>query len=72
MNQEAPNEHMQCTNAASIVWWLVAALSLYFLPFIAIAIDEKVLKTFWFSDHLPDWCGEVFRTIYPFYKLLGP
>ena len=53
------------------VWskWLMVALIIYILPFVAIAIDEEVLKTFWFSHHLPDKVGDVLRAIYPFYRL---
>lgn len=55
----------------SFVWWFVGAVALYFLPFIVITIDEKLLKTFWFSHHLPAWAGDVLRTIYPFYRLFN-
>lgn len=52
------------------LWMCLAfALVIYLLPFVAIAIDERVLKTYWFSHHLPNQAGEVFHALYPFYKL---
>ena len=52
-------------------WWAVAVLGLYFLPFIVIMIDERVLRTYWFSSHLPPWAGDAVRAIYPFHKLFS-
>lgn len=42
---------------------------IYLLPFIAVMVDETVLHTHWFYNHLPAWVGEVLRAMYPFYKL---
>jgi hypothetical protein len=50
--------------------WLLIALVVYFIPFVAIVVDEGILHTFWFSSHFPKGLGDVFRTIYPFHKLL--
>ena len=53
-------------------WWVAAVLMIYALPFIVVMIDEKVLKTYWLYHHLSnelsDKVGDVFKTIYPFYK----
>ena len=49
-----------------LAWGLVVALCLYPLPLAAVYMDEAVLKTFWFSHHLPHWVGDVLRTMYPF------
>src|SRR5690349_1697116 len=55
------------------VWWqwLIVAFIIYILPFIAIAIDEGALKTFWFSSHLPHEAGDLVRSLYPFYKFFN-
>lgn len=45
---------------------------MYLLPFVAVTIDERVLKTFWFSRHLPSEVGDVMRVIYyPLIRLFG-
>jgi hypothetical protein len=51
-------------------WWMAAVLIIYALPFMAVMIDEKVLKTYWLYHHLPlsDGAADVLRTIYPFYR----
>ena len=49
---------------------LLTVLGLYLVPFIVIVIDEKLLGTNWYYEHLPEWAVEVLRTIYPFYRLL--
>ena len=59
------------SGAGALLWWFIGAAGLYFLPFFAITIDEKLLKTFWFAHHLPAWVGEVMRTIYPFYRFFN-
>jgi hypothetical protein len=51
-----------------VLTWLAVV---YMLPFASVAIDEYLLETYWFSDHMPSGFNEAMRTIYPFYKLLN-
>lgn len=53
-----------------VVWLFVAALIVYILFFVAVIIDERYLKTFWFSSNTPTWVSEVVRTLYPFWIFL--
>jgi hypothetical protein len=47
-------------------YWMIP-FAIYIVPFVAIIIDERVLKTFWFLHHMPSGTGEVLRAMYPFY-----
>jgi hypothetical protein len=58
--------------AAIIALGAIAVLLIYFGPFVAILIDEAVLQTYFFSQHLPPWMEGVVRIVYwPVLKLLG-
>ena len=37
---------------------------IYFVPIIAILVDELVFGTFYFSQNSPEWVEDVVRTIY--------
>ncbi|MDD5349850.1 MAG: hypothetical protein PHQ12_06530 [Chthoniobacteraceae bacterium] len=55
-------------NAGTYVSWAVA---IYFVPFIAVVLDELVLKTRWCAQHLPSKGGEIFSiAYYPFVQLV--
>jgi hypothetical protein len=50
--------------------WLLAILIIYLLPYVAVLIDEVILKTFWFSHHLSYEVVKVFSVFYyPLIKL---
>lgn len=36
-----------------------------------VMIDERILKTFWFSHHSPEWMSDFMRAIYPFWKVFA-
>ena len=47
-------------------------LGIYLLPFVAVLLDEMVFKSRWFSSHLPDWFGKLFRAMYfPLIKIIN-
>jgi len=72
MNPETPQGDKRTHSSGGTFWcWFLGALALYLIPFMAVMIDERVLKTFWFSQALPKWVGDFMRTIYPFWKLLN-
>jgi hypothetical protein len=52
------------------VWaTIIALLILYFLPLLAVVVDELVLGTFWFAGLFSgDKLREVFFTVYPFLR----
>jgi len=47
---------------------LLGALFLYLLPMAAVAVDELVLKTYWFAGESPSWVKHCLEFIYPFWK----
>ncbi|MCA9171399.1 MAG: hypothetical protein KDB23_27205 [Planctomycetales bacterium] len=69
MNHVTRNEDRQGGDGWSIPCGIVAVLGFYLGTFVVIAVDELFLKTYWLSNHLPQWVGEVARMIYPFYVL---
>jgi hypothetical protein len=50
--------------AGVVVSSILMLLALYFVPFVAVLIDEAVLRTYWFSANAPQWMEDVFRTVY--------
>ena len=64
-------EGKRATLARSLLWWMFVALLIYFLPFIALTVDEVVLHTNWFSKYLPAWFGDVMRAVYPFSRIFA-
>ena len=44
----------------------VLLLVIYILPLFAVAVDEFVLRTFWFVKNFPDGSREMFFKVYPF------
>ncbi|HEY4416830.1 MAG TPA: hypothetical protein VGO57_14155 [Verrucomicrobiae bacterium] len=63
-------DHSNDDGSRATPWWhwLVAAVFIYLLPYIAVVIDERVLKTYWLARHLPHEFGDIARGLYPFYK----
>ena len=70
MNQKPDDDAGDGSRGPGWQWWVAAAVIIYLLPFIAVMIDERVLKTYWFYHHLPLSGGAVdmLRAIYPFYR----
>jgi len=48
--------------------WLLCAVLAYLLPMLAVVVDEKILKTFWFAGNSPGWVKDLLGFIYPFWK----
>ncbi len=72
VNQNSSSGGRKATSAArSFLWWMSVALLIYLLPFIVLTMDEVILHTNWFSKHLPAWCGDVMRGLYPFSRIFG-
>jgi hypothetical protein len=49
---------------------IMAAIFLYLLPLVAVAIDEIVLKTYWIVGNFPDGSRSLFFDVYPFLRFL--
>lgn len=57
-------------SSTATLWWCVAGLGVYLMPFALVFFDEVVFKTYWLSKNLPSEVGEWLRRMYPFYVLL--
>jgi hypothetical protein len=66
MNQEAPIDAAQGRHGSPVAAIVILLLVLYLLPLLAVAIDEFVLRTFWFVRTFPDGSRSVFFKVYPF------
>ncbi len=72
VNQEArPDNPQTHSGGSSLLWWVVGAAAIYVVPFVMVMIDERILKTFWFSHHSPEWMSDFMRAIYPFWKVFA-
>jgi hypothetical protein len=66
MNQESTTDAAQSRHGSPVAAIVVLLLVLYVLPLIAVAIDEFVLRTFWFVKNFPVGSREMFFKVYPF------
>ena len=71
MNQRAEADDNQAAQSDGLILWICGFIGIYLLPFIAVLVDEKILKTYWFAAHLSNGTEHVFRAMYPFYKLFN-
>lgn len=55
----------------SLLKWGSVVVAVYLLPLLLIVVDEFVLRSNWFSRHLPPFFGDLFRALYPFMRILG-
>lgn len=50
----------------------IGILAVYLVPFVAVLLDEVVLRTYFVSHHAPKWLEPVFRAAYfPFFRMMG-
>jgi hypothetical protein len=49
---------------------IIAAIVIYLLPLLAVAIDEIVLETYWFFSNFPKGSRSLFFDVYPFLRFL--
>ncbi len=52
--------------------WFGILSGIYIMPFVVVFIDEFVLRTYWFVNHLPAGMEGIFRAVYPFHRLFVP
>jgi hypothetical protein len=72
MGRARDEQAAESRDRLSGVWaTIITLLILYFLPLLAVAVDELVLGTYWFTKIFPgDKLREVFYTVYPFLRFL--
>jgi len=68
MNQELTTDAAQSRHGSPVAAILILLLVLYLLPLLAVAIDEFVLRTFWFVRNFPDGSRDRFFDVYPFLR----
>lgn len=68
MNQESTTGAAESRHGSPVAAIVILLLALYVLPLIAVAIDEFVLRTFWFVRNFPDGSRSRFFDVYPFLR----
>ena len=70
MKSMSETKRQKLSGMAVVTWFIVAVVIVYILFFVAVMIDERYLRTNWFSSNTPTWVSEVVRTLYPFWIFL--